>query len=84
MLVGDVIKLTNGGRSSGIEYRGSRGHFITFKQDPSQLLTILSSFWLIIFSGVELNINRANQVTVRARILPLAALPAAKDSHIET
>ena len=41
--IGAIIKLTGGGRSSGIEYRGSRGHFITFKQDPSQLSTILPS-----------------------------------------
>jgi hypothetical protein len=41
--IGAIIKLTGGGRSLGVEYRGSRGHFITFKQDPSQLLTILPS-----------------------------------------
>ena len=41
--IGAIVKLTSGGRSSGIEYRGSRGHFITFKQDPSQLLRILPS-----------------------------------------
>ena len=41
--IGVIIKLTGGGRSSGIEYRGSRGHFVTFKQDPSQLLSILPS-----------------------------------------
>jgi hypothetical protein len=41
--IGAIVKLTGGGRSSGIEYRGSRGHFITFKQDLSQLLTILPS-----------------------------------------
>ncbi|KIM98202.1 hypothetical protein OIDMADRAFT_31037 [Oidiodendron maius Zn] len=38
-----IVKLTSGGRLSGIEYSGSRGHFITFKQDLSWLLTILLS-----------------------------------------
>jgi hypothetical protein len=33
--IGALIKLTGGGRSLGVKYRGSRGHFITFKQDPS-------------------------------------------------
>lgn len=41
--ISTIFKLTGGGRSSGIEYRGSRGNFITFKQDPLQLLTILLS-----------------------------------------
>jgi hypothetical protein len=53
--IGAIIKLTGGGRSAGIEYRGSRGHFITFKQDPSQLLTILPSSPLDLYKHVTIS-----------------------------
>ena len=53
--IGAIIKLTSGGRSAGIEYRGSRGHFITFKQDPSQLLTILPSSPLDLYKHVTIS-----------------------------
>ena len=53
--IGAIIKLTGGGRSAGIEYRGSRGHFITFKQDPSQLLIILLSFPLDLYKHVTIS-----------------------------
>jgi Helitron helicase-like domain at N-terminus len=53
--IGAVIKLTSGGKCLGIEYRGSRGHFITFKQDPSQLLTILPSSTLDLYKHVTIS-----------------------------
>jgi hypothetical protein len=53
--IGAVLKLTGRGRSSGIEYRGSRGHFITFKQDPCQLLTILPSSLLDLYKHVTIS-----------------------------
>jgi hypothetical protein len=53
--IGAIIKLTSGGKSSGIEYRGSRGHFVTFKQDPSQLLTILPSSPLHLYKHVTIS-----------------------------
>ena len=53
--IGAIIKLTSGGRSAGIEYRGSRGHFITFKQDLSQLLTILPSSPLHLYKHITIS-----------------------------
>jgi uncharacterized protein DUF6570 len=41
-LVGYVIRLSRG-TNAGNGYRGARGHIIAFKQDPSELLSILPS-----------------------------------------
>jgi hypothetical protein len=41
-LVGYIICLS-AGTSADISYRGDRGHIVAFKQDPSDLLTILPS-----------------------------------------
>jgi hypothetical protein len=39
-LVGIFLKLTSSAKK-GISYRGSRGHSVAVRQDPSQLLKIL-------------------------------------------
>lgn len=39
-VIGIFLKLTSGAKS-GISYRGSRGHSVAVRQDPSELLTIL-------------------------------------------
>lgn len=41
-VVGIFLKLTSGIKS-GISYRGSRGYFVAVRQDPSELLKILSA-----------------------------------------
>ena len=41
-LVGYIVRLS-AGTSADISYRGARGHIVAFKQDPSDLLTILPS-----------------------------------------
>ena len=41
-LVGYIIRLS-AGTSADISYRGARGHIVAFKQDPTDLLTILPS-----------------------------------------
>jgi uncharacterized protein DUF6570/helitron helicase-like protein len=41
-LVGYIIRLS-GGTNADVSYRGARGHIVAFKQDPSELLSILPS-----------------------------------------
>jgi hypothetical protein len=56
-VVGIFLKLTSGTKS-GISYRGSRGHSVTVRQDPSELLKILPAARLQDYTTITVSWDR--------------------------
>lgn len=56
-VIGIFLKLTSGTKG-GISYRGSRGHSVAVRQDPSELLKILSSIRLRDYTTITVNWDR--------------------------
>jgi hypothetical protein len=58
-VVGIFLKLTSGAKK-GISYRGSRGHSVAVRQDPSQLLKILPTRRLQDHTTINVSWNRGS------------------------
>lgn len=58
-VVGIFLKLTSGAKS-GISYRGSRGHSVAVRQDPSELLKILPAARLRDHTTITVSWDRAS------------------------
>jgi hypothetical protein len=61
-LIEYIVRLS-AGTNADISYRGARGHIVAFKQDPTELLTILTSPDLCLSSIIKVSWDGAARLS---------------------